>query len=109
MLQTSADHLIQSIIQKKLFLNFNFVQWAAEPRQAAWLEGKSDTQNVGERSHYVFGREADLVIDDPSVSRCHAALVHHNDGRIYMIDLASVSKVFNHLKLDMFFVSLILK
>jgi hypothetical protein len=42
----------------------------------------------------LFGRDAsvaDVVIDDDAVSRRHAALVHHNDGRVYVIDLASVS------------------
>lgn len=29
------------------------------------------------------------MIDDPSISRRHAAIIHHKDGRIYIIDLAS--------------------
>lgn len=31
----------------------------------------------------------DVVLDDPSVSQRHAALVHHRDGRLFIIDLAS--------------------
>jgi pSer/pThr/pTyr-binding forkhead associated (FHA) protein len=77
------------------FQIFKIKQWAAEPRQAASLQAidGSDTQDVGKQSHYVFGRdsaESTILIDDPSVSRRHAAIVHHKDGRIYIIDLASV-------------------
>lgn len=32
-----------------------------------------------------------VCLDHPSVSRRHAALVHHENGNIYIIDLASVS------------------
>ncbi len=35
----------------------------------------------------------DIVINHESVSRIHAAIVHHQDGRIFLIDLASVSVV----------------
>jgi NIMA-interacting peptidyl-prolyl cis-trans isomerase 1 len=31
----------------------------------------------------------DIRIDDPSVSQRHAALVHHRDGRLFLIDLSS--------------------
>lgn len=31
----------------------------------------------------------DIILDDPSVSQRHAALVHHRDGRLFVIDLAS--------------------
>ncbi|KAH7617381.1 hypothetical protein Ndes2526B_g07983 [Nannochloris sp. 'desiccata'] len=73
---------------------FKIPEWAAEPRQAASLQAidGSDTQDVGRQSHYVFGRdlaESTILIDDPCVSRRHGALVHHKDGRIYIIDLAS--------------------
>lgn len=41
----------------------------------------------------VFGRTpacADVVLADASCSRQHAALVHHQDTRIFIIDLQSV-------------------
>jgi len=86
-----ADHLHLF----KISLNFQTLQWVAEPRQAASLQAidGSDTQDVGQHSHYVFGRdpaESTILIDDPSISRRHSAICHHKDGRIYIIDLASV-------------------
>lgn len=44
--------------------------------------------------YYTFGRQAESVsiaLEHHSCSRVHAALVHHNDGRIFLIDLQSVS------------------
>ncbi len=32
---------------------------------------------------------ADIPLDHASASRSHAALCHHNDGRLFLIDLAS--------------------
>lgn len=32
----------------------------------------------------------DIHLDDNSCSRVHAALVHHQDGRLFLIDLQSV-------------------
>jgi peptidyl-prolyl cis-trans isomerase NIMA-interacting 1 len=36
----------------------------------------------------------DIILDDPSVSQRHAAVVHHHDGRLFVIDLASRTGVF---------------
>jgi hypothetical protein len=49
---------------------------------------------VSSKPYYLLGREAELsdfVVDDANCSRLHAALVHHADGRSFIIDLASVS------------------
>ena len=46
------------------------------------------------KPHYVIGKDAaacDVLLTDGSCSHQHAALVHHQDGRLYLIDLASVS------------------
>ena len=52
---------------------------------------RTEAYPVDTRAYYVFGREAgDIVLDHPSASRSHAALVHHQDGRVYIIDLQSV-------------------
>lgn len=55
----------------------------------------TETYDLSGAPHHVFGREAasgaEFVLDDPSVSRSHAAIVHHADGRIFLIDLQSVS------------------
>ena len=46
------------------------------------------------KAYYVFGRDsalADIVLIGSGPSRVHAALVHHEDGKTYLIDLQSVS------------------
>ena len=66
------------------------------PNQPAWLriKGSDNAYDVGKESYYLFGRDAamgcQIIIDEPAVSRRHAALIHHQDGRIYIIDLVSV-------------------
>lgn len=55
-------------------------------------EGVLETQPLDQKPSYVFGRNAeasDILLDHPSCSRQHAALVHHNDGRVFLIDLGS--------------------
>ncbi len=45
--------------------------------------------------YYTLGRAADQVsiaLDHQSCSRVHAAIVHHTDGRIFLIDLQSVRR-----------------
>lgn len=36
----------------------------------------------------------DIPLDHPTASRVHAALCHHNDGRIFLIDLSSTHGTF---------------
>lgn len=66
------------------------------PKYKCGLEIGSTTEvvSVDKKAYYLFGRDGqlapDFVIDDPSVSRRHAAMVHHEDGRTFVIDLASV-------------------
>lgn len=72
-------------------------EWAAQPSQAVTLEVFKEGRQMGrvrvdEKPFYVFGREAshcDVTHDDDSVSRMHAAIVHHKDGRCFIIDLKS--------------------
>jgi NIMA-interacting peptidyl-prolyl cis-trans isomerase 1 len=48
--------------------------------------------DLGTKAYYVFGRNvdmADIVIEHPSASRKHAAIVHHKGGKVYLIDLQS--------------------
>ena len=76
---------------------FEAPPWAAEPTVAATLRVASfgeeeKAYDVGRKPWVVLGRNgggADIVIEDPSVSRLHCALVHHQDGRLYLIDLSS--------------------
>ena len=52
-----------------------------------------DTVPVDGKPHYVLGKDeaaCDVVLRDASCSHLHAAVVHHGDGRLFLIDLASV-------------------
>eukprot|EP01112_Ceratiomyxa_fruticulosa_P000850 TRINITY_DN1078_c0_g1_i1.p2 TRINITY_DN1078_c0_g1~~TRINITY_DN1078_c0_g1_i1.p2 ORF type:complete len:256 (-),score=55.17 TRINITY_DN1078_c0_g1_i1:303-1070(-) len=56
-----------------------------------------DTIDLAGKPFTVFGRHADVcdvVLDHPSVSRKHAAMVFHTDGRLYLIDLQSAHGTF---------------
>ncbi|PNH09050.1 Peptidyl-prolyl cis-trans isomerase NIMA-interacting 1 [Tetrabaena socialis] len=76
---------------------FNPPDWASQPCRLATFEVSVDGRRVESipidiKPYYTLGRAADqvdLAIDSVSVSRVHAAIVHHNDGRIFLIDLAS--------------------
>ena len=71
--------------------------WAAEPTQSAAelvVEKNGqvvETLPIGDHSVYTFGRSltCDFPIEHPSASRNHAALVHHENGGVYVIDLQS--------------------
>ena len=54
---------------------------------------KQETIPVDGKAYYLFGREpttVDIILPGPGASRTHAALVHHEDGKSYLIDLESV-------------------
>lgn len=71
--------------------------WASQPCRTATVEvqeegGATHTQPVDKQPWYLFGRDAsacDVPLDHPTASRQHAALVHHSDGRVFVIDLGS--------------------
>ncbi|KAF0700280.1 Aste57867_9188 [Aphanomyces stellatus] len=53
--------------------------------------------NVDSKACFLFGRNAlvcDIVLEHCSISRMHAALVHHHDGAVYLIDLGSCHGTF---------------
>ena len=52
----------------------------------------SETLDISSKPSYTLGRAdtCDLVIPDSAASRSHAAIVHHSDGRAFLIDLKSV-------------------
>ena len=73
------------------------VQWAKHPTNPASLrENNGDAiHDVGNAPFVLIGRAgeqfgADVLVNHPDVSKLHAALVHHEGGKIYIIDLASV-------------------
>lgn len=58
-----------------------------------------DKIKLGEKDATVFGRfEAvcDIVLDHSSASRKHAAIVHHTNGKLYLIDLESGLYTYPH-------------
>ncbi|KAG2447282.1 hypothetical protein HYH02_007612 [Chlamydomonas schloesseri] len=76
---------------------FNPPDWASQPCRVASLEVYSGNQRIvvhpiDIEPYYTLGRQAESVsieLAHHSCSRVHAALVHHNDGRIFLIDLQS--------------------
>jgi len=76
---------------------FKEPDWIASPKHtAAYIEviksGEAiDKIQLGKKAT-VLGRNADVcdvVLDHPSSSRKHAAIVHHKNGKLYLIDLQS--------------------
>ena len=71
--------------------------WAAEPSQLdarlSVSKGADELESlpIGDHMMYTFGRSltCDFQLDHPSISRQHAALVHHENGGLYVIDLKS--------------------
>ncbi|CAL8464890.1 g4425 [Coccomyxa elongata] len=72
--------------------------WASQPSRTASLKVLSSSGAqleiipVDSKPYLLFGRVAessDITLGDSSCSRTHAALVHHEDGRLYLIDLQS--------------------
>ena len=71
--------------------------WAAAPARAEAVlvvaKGSEQMERlpIGDHPMYTFGRSltCDFQLEHPSVSRQHAALVHHQNGGVYVIDLKS--------------------
>mmetsp|Transcript_47823 Transcript_47823/g.79588 ORF Transcript_47823/g.79588 Transcript_47823/m.79588 type:complete len:180 (-) Transcript_47823:531-1070(-) len=77
---------------------FVLPEWAGLPRKnGVKLEIVKNSETVGEKKiddkrAYLLGRspDCDIVLEHPSVSRHHCALVHHKNGTIFVLDLGSV-------------------
>mmetsp|Transcript_8810 Transcript_8810/g.17530 ORF Transcript_8810/g.17530 Transcript_8810/m.17530 type:complete len:244 (+) Transcript_8810:69-800(+) len=80
--------------------SFSPPQWARVPpreKRQGWTlvdtSSGSPEVPIEDKSYYLFGRNPsmglDFVVEHPDVSQRHAALVWHEDGRCFVIDLAS--------------------
>ncbi|KAL3155763.1 hypothetical protein ABBQ32_012780 [Trebouxia sp. C0010 RCD-2024] len=82
-------------------MGFQPPPWASQPSRVSSIEvvqdgRKQESVPVDIKAFYVFGREptTDFVLPGPGASRTHAALVHHEDGKAYLIDLQSTHGTF---------------
>ncbi|TMW59015.1 hypothetical protein Poli38472_007160 [Pythium oligandrum] len=73
-----------------------------EPRSIALLDVYKSheqlaTYTVDKKPLYLIGRNAvacDIVLNHCSISRLHAAIIHHKDGSTYLVDLGSFHGTF---------------
>ncbi|DBA80824.1 hypothetical protein WJX77_011181 [Trebouxia sp. C0004] len=84
-------------------MGFQPPPWASQPSRLSSLEVFSEEGVQQEifpidgKAYYIFGREpatVDVVLNGAGASRTHAALVHHEDGKTYLIDLQSTHGTF---------------
>eukprot|EP00993_Chasmostoma_nieuportense_P001693 NODE_2550_length_1150_cov_20.554252_g2431_i0.p1 GENE.NODE_2550_length_1150_cov_20.554252_g2431_i0~~NODE_2550_length_1150_cov_20.554252_g2431_i0.p1 ORF type:complete len:301 (+),score=83.72 NODE_2550_length_1150_cov_20.554252_g2431_i0:189-1091(+) len=76
---------------------FKCPAWIGLPSKTMYLEVVKgadviDHLNICESPYYLFGRHqsvVDFVLEHPSVSRVHFALIHHRNGSLWVIDLGS--------------------
>ncbi|CAG9460410.1 unnamed protein product [Pedinophyceae sp. YPF-701] len=78
-------------------MGFKVPDWATPPQAPVHLEPVQGGApiDLGAQEYYVFGRDADscqVVLE--GASRQHAAAVHHQDGRLFLIDLGSTNGTF---------------
>ncbi|KAK3276764.1 hypothetical protein CYMTET_15189, partial [Cymbomonas tetramitiformis] len=69
--------------------------WATDPLPGFYFEVTKDMTVIEkvqlDKKKHVFGRHVtcDTVCQHPSLSRAHAAVGHHINGKVYLIDLGS--------------------
>lgn len=85
---------------------FKLPKWAKKPDLSSQKQFSLEVLKNGEiisnhqvmeKSSYTFGRNptlSDIIMEHPSISRQHAALVHHEEGFVYLIDLNSAHGTF---------------
>lgn len=84
-------------------MGFQPPPWASQPSRVSSLEvyseqgAKQEVFPVDSKAYYLFGRDSslvDILLTSAGASRTHAALVHHEDGKTYLIDLQSTEGTF---------------
>ena len=81
---------------------FEVPAWASAPQQSARLEVRKknevvDVHRISKQPSYVVGRQektCDVHLAHGSLSRQHAAFVHHEDGDLFLVDLGSSNGTF---------------
>jgi len=105
----STEPPVNNKIEEDEKRKFKLPSWAIAPENALDKEERTklflkvyknddviESAPIGNKVSYVFGRNpncCDLQLDHTSISREHAALVHHPDG-VYIIDLDSAHGTF---------------
>lgn len=76
-------------------------EWAAQPCRTASIEmyndaptgGRQQVVPIDKQPSYLLGRgpHCDVTLQEVTASKEHAAIIHHSDGRIFLIDLCSTN------------------
>jgi len=93
----------QTLHQVVPFHSMFRIQQCCSLPQMHSADGRQEAMPIDKQPAYLLGRQADVVdipLEETSCSREHAALVHHADGRLFLIDLASV-RLLPQLVLDL--------
>eukprot|EP01063_Lacrimia_lanifica_P005294 TRINITY_DN1304_c0_g1_i2.p1 TRINITY_DN1304_c0_g1~~TRINITY_DN1304_c0_g1_i2.p1 ORF type:complete len:420 (+),score=204.03 TRINITY_DN1304_c0_g1_i2:63-1262(+) len=80
---------------------FDIPEWCGKPAAGAHLTVRkgdlSETVMVDVSPYYLFGRNVDVCdvpLEHPSISRVHCAVIHHESGSVYVMDLGAAHGTF---------------
>jgi|UniRef100_A0A7S4LMV6 hypothetical protein len=72
-------------------------EWGAKPQPGWYLDVRKGLTSIGQHPidqhpYYLLGRNVkvvDYVLEHPSISRVHVALVHHQSGSLFLIEMGT--------------------